>query len=406
MQKQILDKFSTVACALSATVLVTAGLMKLHDLGDFIQTLRRWGVGSPAAQSYLGFCIPLAELFLGACWLLAFRRRLVTWAMLIMIVCFTAIYLIFLILGKPPSCACFGRIIQFVPMLEQPFVVLLRNSLLMLSFSWFLWASFRTRSSGRSAVSPMVGPQTLPASRTGFTLIETLMVIALVSILIALILPQVAVVRNKTREIKMSSVVQSHAAMITQYSNDYSETFPYLTSPLASMSVIRSELVDVAIVCKYFDAAYLWHVGLADGYYNGVLQRELFGGRSPQAILATGTSVLYPASFLARPEYWNLRTRTVEPDQFAPTKQSDVFFPSAKALTTEALLGVPANEVCVGPCAGFVDGHGQPVAQNRSEPDGPPPLDAGHRYLTYSSLGSFQARFVYSLEGVRGRDLK
>jgi prepilin-type N-terminal cleavage/methylation domain-containing protein len=243
-------------------------------------------------------------------------------------------------------------------------------------------------------------------SRLGFTLIETILVVALLSLLIALMVPNIARVRDKGREIKMSSVVRSHAAILTQYAGDYHEMFPYLTDPLATKCVIRSELLDIAMTCKYLDAAYFWHIGLADGYYSGSLPRDLFGGRNPRVRSVLTSTMIYPLSFIARPEYWNLSTRTEEPLQFAPTTQSDVSFPALKALVTEAMQNVEPNTVVVGPCVGFVDGHGEPVARSRSLREGPWPLDTGHRYQTYSGFWFFEARFIATTDGTHGRDIR
>ena len=64
--------------------------------------------------------------------------------------------------------------------------------------------------------------------RTGFTLIELLVVIAIIAILAAILFPVFAKAREKARQITCASNERQIGLGITQYVQDYDETFPML----------------------------------------------------------------------------------------------------------------------------------------------------------------------------------
>lgn len=320
--------------------------------------------------------------------------------MLLLIIVFTATYVHAISHGHVSSCGCLGRLGQYVPFTERPVFVLSRNGLLVVGLWAYVWR-------GRVRTPPRVtGERALGVASRGFTLIETLLVIALLAVLIALAVPHLGRVRDKARETKMVSMMRSHAMVIGQYATDYRGVFPYLTDPLATRSVIRRESLDIALECKYFDAAFRWHIGLADGYYNGALSMDLFGGRGPEARFSGTSSVVYPYSFMARPEYWDLTTRAREPQQFLSITEADVTFPNAKALTTEALGEIDPSAIPVGPCVGFVDCHARVVTASEATNTGPKPLDERLRFQTFGFPAFLHAPFLCTQAGARGRDVR
>lgn len=63
-------------------------------------------------------------------------------------------------------------------------------------------------------------------SKNGFTLIELLVVIAIIAILAAILFPVFAKAREKARQSSCASNLKQIALGITQYCQDYDETFP------------------------------------------------------------------------------------------------------------------------------------------------------------------------------------
>lgn len=162
----------------------------------------------------------------------------------------------------------------------------------------------------------------------GFTLVELLLVIALIAVLVALTLPGLGGSREAAVRATGLSYLRSHVAIMAQYSSDYKDSFPYFTDPGATTTVIRTARGDV-VSLRYFEAFAFWNYALADGYYNGNPDDQSFYPGRP---IAGGPTLLsYGCCFIADPGFWNPRTRTWT-GQFHPTRLSSVRHPSKKAL--------------------------------------------------------------------------
>jgi len=74
-------------------------------------------------------------------------------------------------------------------------------------------------------------------SRSGFTLIELLVVIAIIAILAAILFPVFAQAREKARQASCESNEKQIGLAITQYVQDYDETYmPATLSPRQALS--------------------------------------------------------------------------------------------------------------------------------------------------------------------------
>jgi len=75
----------------------------------------------------------------------------------------------------------------------------------------------------------------MPRSRPGFTLIEMLVVIAIIAVLAGLLFPVLAKARSKAYTVECSAYVRQIATGMQMYADDYDETFsPGITSTTAA----------------------------------------------------------------------------------------------------------------------------------------------------------------------------
>lgn len=166
--------------------------------------------------------------------------------------------------------------------------------------------------------------------RRAFTLIDTLLVIAIVALLITLLLPGIASARAAARDLASLSNIRSHSGVFQMYAGDWNDYLPCVTRPDADLTIIRG--------CggwgysPYFGATQVWPIPLADSYYNGRCEGAEFihPARRDDALI----DYLLSSSIIADPAYWDLTTRT-GPNQWGGQKLTSVLFPSTKALLSE-----------------------------------------------------------------------
>lgn len=73
---------------------------------------------------------------------------------------------------------------------------------------------------------------TSPSSRQGFSLIEILIVLAILSLLAALLLPAFILVREKAQRVSCLSNLKQIGSAMEMYKQDYDGRFPYAVDPL------------------------------------------------------------------------------------------------------------------------------------------------------------------------------
>ncbi len=164
--------------------------------------------------------------------------------------------------------------------------------------------------------------------RPGFTLIEVLVTIVLVSLLLVLLLPGLRGVRKSSWMTVSESRIRQHAVVFHQYTSDWRDFWPAVTVPDATYSVVYDDATPYYI--RYFDANFFWSVPLARPVYGTTYRDDAI--HSPAHPTERGyPSYRYDASFLADPDYWRPETR-VGPSQWRATRAAEVLFPSDKSL--------------------------------------------------------------------------
>lgn len=202
----------------------------------------------------------------------------------------------------------------------------------------------------------------------GFTLIETLLVVALVALLVALSVPALARVRVSAFQVASLANLRSNAAAFAEYANDWDDALPQFAYPDATYTVLHTHGMTFEI--KYFFQSFTWPFVMADSYLNGSLASEclLYPGMAGRDDALAPTYYYYSPTLITTPAFWDQETRT-GPDQWRCVRLGRVRFPAAKALLVEAdpvaFLPTPApplhpaRRASHRPAMAFLDGHAE-----------------------------------------------
>ncbi len=237
--------------------------------------------------------------------------------------------------------------------------------------------------------------------RGGMTLLEVLMVIAIVTLLIGGTLPKLRLVRNKAEQIASLSNLRQHVQVFETYATDYSGIYPWFTNPNATWSIVRSGTLKAE--AQYFDAELTWNIALASGYYDGNYSSPVFA--SPTSIRARGRSpwadYRYSPTFITDWRFWNAETRMTGRSQWRAVRTTEVSSPSKKGLLVSDYSIFPRYDDPIDPEIGFVDGSARAIAPSALTP---PYHYGGINEPKFRVLGIWRS-VMHTPDGVHGRDI-
>ena len=374
-------------------VVLGAGVLKLFDLPEFGRSLSSWNYLPRSSLVLIAFAVPIGEFAASGLWFSGAAPRLACRLGIGLLLAFTLVYAGHLALGEAPECRCFGKLSAYADSRDAAWVVIIRNTVLML----------------------LIVPGTLPrkgaaprrpvGTTAGFTLIETILVVAIIGLLLTLVLPSLSGARDAARRAGHLSRLRQHATVFTSYGMDWDDYFPAPTDPDATYTVFypNGEIVPLG----YFDVDWRWTVPMAPYYEDNALHPSFYPPGDPAWY---GTLYAYSCSFLADPLFWNATTRA-GPGQWRGTRVDEVLYPSLKGLFVNrhdypTVLNpddLPPFEF-TGAGAAFVDTSAEFVKEARFRPwypngEGPWP----GRVVPGVSLSGSWVR--HTIDGVRGRDV-
>jgi prepilin-type N-terminal cleavage/methylation domain-containing protein len=240
----------------------------------------------------------------------------------------------------------------------------------------------------------------------GLTLLELLIVIAVIAVLLGVIVPGIRGIRSRSREVEVLSTLKQHAATFTVYGGDYKGSTPQIVPAEVGEFDITPSGFSVPIVVRYPWTWGYWHFAFARKYYEqGVMSPAFY---APGEARGSVTNYQFSCAFLADAEFWDPTSRT-GPLQWRAQRLDEVASTSSKVLLASD-SPMPIDEqrrVVVGTATrghfAWVDGSGSAVASSfilpgYSRGDGPwgEPYHQGESW----PLG------CHTLQGVRGRDRK
>jgi prepilin-type N-terminal cleavage/methylation domain-containing protein len=306
-------------------VVLAAGVLKSLDLGTFKSALSTWSLIPSPLTDILAILVPATEIVLAGLWFCGIARWAVGIATLLLLLLASSFYIAHLALVGKPECACFGPIRLWEDQRVDAVFVLARNAGLFAMLLVGLPCATR-RSSGQSTARLVAR---VSSGRSGFSLVELLIVIGLIGVLISMIFPSISRFRDGARRAVSLSNIKQHGTILAAYSVDYKGYHPYFTDPNASFTILRTRIIPRTTRVGYFIASSSWNVALADAYYEGQHSSKAFAAPYPERSIP---SYIYACSMIARPEYWNPRTRFENRSQWRATRTDEVLFPSQKTL--------------------------------------------------------------------------
>jgi len=244
------------------------------------------------------------------------------------------------------------------------------------------------------------------------------MVIMLVGILVALLAPTISGARQASQDTMSLSNLRQHAAVFAAYAGDCDDTFPFITDPDASYTVLRCESEDIGVKAPYFGAHCYWNYALADMYYLGRCHEESFyppgypHGMGDASIRSGATYYWYPCAFIGRPEFWDPRRRSGL-NQLGPTRQSEVVYSSRKSLLVahypfviDAVGPLDYDDPLLAACMTFVDGSGAKISIGAIGSGYPMGDGLWKQWRGSMHVSDGWPLAHHTLEGVRGWDVQ
>lgn len=392
-----------VACVIITLLLssyvVIVGIAKFADIPVFVRDLSTWTLVPRSWLLAIAFAVPATEVCVAGAMMSNLDRRWPSTVMLVLLLLYTAFFIMHLLVGVQPSCGCGGQLDRLIGWHDEAWWLIARNACLALCVSLALWLRGRVRAQG--VTHP--GVTAAGNARAGFTLVELLLVIGLVSILVALLMPSFESVRARARTTSSVATLRSHTQVLATYAVDHDGQFPFFLDPSQAFSEVINPANGYRATVPYFGAHFSWNVALADGYYGGDNFSAVF--RSPDSPSDPGGSTHFylPCVTVAHAKYWNLASRT-GPAQRGSQRWYELAYPANKVIlldayrygSAESLRLNEEERVALGDCSAS-EFRGQEFRGSAvAGADGPWP---GAMHGAGLPLGH------HTLDGVRGRDL-
>lgn len=306
--------WASIGAWLCLMVIGAAGALKLADLAAFRASLETWTLLPVWSRSTLTVLVPVAELTLAVCWGLGLGRRAVAWAGLALLGAFTAAYLVHAVLLSPPACQCLGKLLAFEQDRASSYWTVGRNAVLAMGLTPYA-----------AAAGPAGPRRARRAARGGFTLVELLVVMAIVTLLVAMSSTGLGRVRQQARLNQSLARFASAQKAVAAYSADAKESFPLFMPPSTRRLNFTVRGFDVEV--GYYEQYTYWHYFLAESYLGVPWDSPSLQATGSAGALATG--IWYPHVFVSSPESWSDSAPPAATTRRA-TRVPDVTFPASK----------------------------------------------------------------------------
>jgi prepilin-type N-terminal cleavage/methylation domain-containing protein len=370
---------------------VLTAALKLANVYAFERTidaltmnlLAHSGLPLGAVREWTTIAVISVETTLGLS-LLAFARspRLPALAAAALLTAFSAALVLMLTMDNPPSCGCLGTWTTVLAGARTSAAIGLgRNAGLLVLAVWLV--------DPRSAVAG--GGKLRARTSPGFTLIEMLVVIAVVAVLIAFTLPALSGSKRYADEARSLSAIRQCYLGVAQYSAAQSGYLPFLAVPgNPNAGTLPERDWELGVPSFFRGQSRWWPTALAA---EGIdLSNLPLNERYPGDDGRVGTYVWLTHAAFARPEYWVGTDPPASNRLFAGVRMEEAQFPFAKGLFLDVAMFEQTGDRWN---VGMADGSA--AARSARDPD--PIIHDLPR-----PFGAVEWRVLTTHDGMRGRD--
>ncbi len=272
----------------------------------------------------LAFVIPIVEVSLSGCFLLGLSRVRLGWSLIALLGIFQLAYAIEWLRGREPTCACLGVLVRSWMFASLAKYVLLRNTVLMFMPLVSIKRVPCVRHARRESMDKA------SASVRGFSLLETLVVCAMVAILIGMCLPILQRARFSSRESRNLANLRTHTQLFLAYSAAHRDSMPSFMDTKHPLSTFTTSSGLIATF-PYFFAATYWNIALADELYDGRWNSPVFTTPYAAGDAPTWSQYQWSCDFITDPKYHSPSHRP-PPAQLRSVRIDEVLYPSVKVM--------------------------------------------------------------------------
>lgn len=369
-----------VAIGVLAFVFFAASASKVVDPVGVVRVLHFLTPGA-AHHAWIGVVFPGVvagmEVSLGLALLIPSMRRVGLAGAAVALAAFTVVLVVLAASRGAPGCGCL-TILGERSGEREALAGIARNVGLLCLVVWVRHPPGKgqpTRPGQGVVAAPQAG-----SVRSGFTLVEMLVSISVISLLIALSLPSLGRAKAAGQLASQISMARQMDASLLMYTQDYQDGFPYFGTPGDPWGPIRIrgwEIRGMELSGPYFSwQRWLWLSAVMPEYFQAPLDairpegQAIYFGQVlgwPEFIVAADFQVT--STLFAAPKFWSDDggAAGADPRYLHQTRLSHVLFPSQKGLLGADLAGPSGWQVQPEMAVGLGDGSARAIAWREAQ---------------------------------------
>ncbi|MCW5775239.1 MAG: type II secretion system protein [Phycisphaeraceae bacterium] len=331
---------ATILTFAVAAVFAAAAVGKAADPSQalaFVRfLLRHWFDAPDLARPTLAIVVAVeaaVALSLFSGWL----RRLFIPAAVALLAAFSAVSAWAIAAEGTPDCGCLGPADRFIRLGTTPQAAIARNAALAAALVWAVVQRTNTR-------NKPTAPAHVPRRAAGFSLLEVLVVIAVIAILVSLSLPAMREARISARTTRSLSTSKMILLALNMYGSDNNQRFPFFATPgdPNGPKILLNQNLPVSYLRgqSWYYATLLVpnYVDSRSAIEQEGVEERLASLKFPPDVVRSDHFLTYTA--FAAPNYWVGDRAPTEPALFRAMQWDELRFTSRKGILLDHYAGL------------------------------------------------------------------